>query len=74
MRGVKYNLTFNKKQGDNINFQNIDIKEIRENINKIFDDEFGIEFNCTRNHVYNVIHRPNTSNIILKTLFTIEKV
>lgn len=74
MRGVKYNLTFNKKQGDDITFENIDIKQMKENINKIFLDEFGIEFNCSRNHVYNVLHRPNTSNIILKSLFKIEKV
>ncbi len=74
MRGVKYNLTFNKKQGDDITFENIDIKQMKENINKIFNDEFGIEFNCPRNQLKKKLNRPNTYKIILKSIFKIEKV
>jgi hypothetical protein len=74
MKGVFYNLTYNKINGDIINLDGIDMHTITDNINKIFLDDFGLDFNCNRNHIYNLVKRPNNCNKFLKNYFKVERI
>lgn len=75
MRGVKYNIVFKRKREQDIIHNELDMESLKNIINEIFDEEFGIDdFNCTRNHIYNLIRRPNNCNKILKNLCQITKV
>jgi hypothetical protein len=47
---------------------------ITDNINKIFLDDFGLDFNCNRNHIYNLVKRPNNCNKFLKNYFKVERI
>ena len=62
MRGILYNLTYNKLDDTKDITINLNMKNLTDTINKIFLEDFKIEFNCNRNHIYNLMKREHTCN------------
>lgn len=74
MKGVKYNLVINEKNGDKREFEKLTMKEIIEKIKIEFDDIYGWIPKVTSNIIYNICNSRNCNNSILAHKCSIEKV
>ena len=66
MRSLMYNLTFIKPTREEVVFQKLLMADIITQLEKSIKEEYKFEFKVTPNMVYNLIHRPDKSNRIVR--------
>lgn len=66
MRGLYYNLTFIKPTREEIQFQKLLMADIVSQLERSIKEEYKFEFKVTTNMVFNLVHRPEKSNRIVR--------
>lgn len=72
---MKYNLQIKNPENNEFEeFNNLNINNLIDTIEKYIEDKYFLNLKITRNKVYNRINRENTCSKILRDLTKIEKV
>lgn len=66
MRAIHYDMTFIKPTREEIEFQKLIMSDIVTTIEAKIKEEYKFEFKVTPNMVYNLVHRPERSNRIVR--------
>lgn len=67
MKGVKYNYQIiTPPNNEDINVLNASMKELCENVMKVFEEQYFIPIKCNNQIIYNLISRPERANRILR--------
>lgn len=67
MKGVKYNYQIiTPPNNEDINVLNASMKELCENVKKVFEEQYFIPIKCNNQIIYNLISRPERANRILR--------
>jgi len=75
MKGVKYNYELiTPPNKENIKVENASMKEVCENVLKVFEEDYFIPIKCNNQIIYNLISRPLTANRILREKLKIERI
>tara|TARA_R110002072_G_scaffold14112_2_gene58949 strand:+ start:6254 stop:6481 length:228 start_codon:yes stop_codon:yes gene_type:complete len=75
MKGVKYNYQIiTPPNNEDIIIENASMKEVCENIIKVFKEQYYIPIKCNNQILYNLMSRPHTANKILCEKVKIERV
>ena len=74
MKGIKYNLIFQKPNDTKENFNLLNMNELIETIKNNFKNNYFIDININNQIIYNLLKRPLTVNKLFRQKLEIEKI
>ena len=73
MKGIKYNLIFEKPDKTTVNSNALDMNELVDSIKNGFKNNYFLDVKVNNQIVYNIINRPLKSNKLFREKLKIEK-
>ena len=73
MRGVKYNLNFKNNDGTETIMNEIIMKELLINLEKLLKDNYDINDRISNQTIYNLQHRPSHASRLMRLFVRVEK-
>tara|TARA_Y100000114_G_scaffold156826_1_gene185479 strand:- start:2278 stop:2505 length:228 start_codon:yes stop_codon:yes gene_type:complete len=73
MKGVKYNLFFQDKTGNDLNFQDLKMSELLTKLENLLNENYGIKDRISNQTIYNLQNRPEHVNRLLRIFVRVEK-
>ena len=74
MKGVKYNLKFKISTNDFLVKEDLNMKELKEEIKKNMLDIYGMDVKTTSQTIYNLHSRPVNVNRMLRNFCFVERI
>lgn len=74
MKGIKYNLIFQKPNETKETYNLLNMKELIETIKNNFKNNYFLDININNQIVYNLLKRPLTVNKLFRQKLKIEKI
>ena len=73
MKGVKYNLFFQDKTGNNLDFYELKMPQLLTKLENLLNENYGIDNRISNQTIYNLQHRPEHVNRLLRIFVRVEK-
>lgn len=73
MRGVKYNLYFQSKNGDDLKFPELKMSELQTKLEELLQKNYNINDRISNQTIYNLQKRPEHVSRFLRTFVKVEK-
>ena len=73
MRGVKYNLQFQDKNGLNLDFPELKMPELLNKLETLLQENYGIFDRISNQTIYNLQKRPEHVSRLLRIFVRVEK-